>query len=83
MINTHELEMAISESGKKKEYLAKRCGITRQSFTSKINNRSEFTAGQVMILCDELGITKLTDKDRIFFARKVEGIGNSKSEVTA
>lgn len=76
MVNTLLLEQAIAESGKKKEYLANRCNITRQSFTSKVNNRSEFTGKQIMILCKELDIKQLTRKDAIFFAPEVEENGN-------
>lgn len=76
MVNTQLLEQAIAESGKRKSYLADRCGMTRQSLTSKINNRSEFTGSQTMILCKELGITQLTRKDAIFFAPDVAKSGN-------
>lgn len=72
MVNTQLLEKAIADSGKKKTYLAEKCGLSRQSLTSKINNRSEFTGTQTMILCKELGITQLTKKDAIFFASDVE-----------
>lgn len=82
MVNTQLLEKAIADSGKKKEFLAKRCDITRQSLTSKINNRSEFTGGQIMILCKELNITQLTRKDAIFFASNVEENGNAKKGET-
>lgn len=61
--------MAIANSGKKKNFLAKKCGITRQSLTAKINNRSDFTAEQIMVLCNELSITQISRRDRIFFAK--------------
>ena len=72
MVNTQLLEKAIAESGKKKNYLAEKCGMTRQSLTSKINNRSEFNGTQTIILCKELGITQLSKRDAIFFAPEVE-----------
>ena len=72
MINSQYLEDKIKESGKKKEYLARKCGITRQSFTSKCKNDSQFTVDQVAILCRELNIVKLSEKDRIFFASEVK-----------
>ena len=68
MVNTQLLEQVITESGKKKAFLADCCNLTRQSLTSKINNRSEFTGTQIMILCRELGIKQLTKRDAIFFA---------------
>ena len=76
MVNTALLENRITKSGKKKTYLAEKCGITRQSFRSKCSNTSEFTASQVMILCEELEIKSLTERDRIFFAREVANSGN-------
>lgn len=72
MVNTQLLEQAIADSGKKKAYLAKCCSLTRQSLTSKINNRSEFTGKQIMALCKELDINQLERKDEIFFAPEVE-----------
>lgn len=68
MVNTAILEEKIKQSGKKKEYLAQQCGITRQSLTSKIKNDSPFTVDQVASLCRELSITSLSEKDKIFFA---------------
>ena len=68
MINTQYLEEKIKQSGKKKEYLARKCGITRQSLTSKIKNDSQFTVDQVAILCKELNISRASEKESIFFA---------------
>ena len=68
VVNTAILEEKIKQSGKKKEYLAQQCGITRQSLTSKIKNDSPFTVDQVASLCRELSITSLSEKDKIFFA---------------
>lgn len=66
MTNTQYLEEWISESGKKKEYLSDKLGISRQALRMKIINQTDFTAKEIKILCDELGITKLSDKERIF-----------------
>ena len=76
MINTLYLDEKIKESGKKKGYLAERCGLSRQGFLKKCKNESDFTTRQVDILCDELCITKLTEKESIFFAKDVAKIGN-------
>lgn len=72
MVNTELLEKEISASGRKKGYLARKCGISRQSFLQKCRNQSEFTAGQVMTICDELNISQLEKRDEIFFVREVE-----------
>ena len=67
--DTALLNNAIKESGKKIGYLAKACGLSRQGFDNCRNNVAEFKGSHIKILCDELGITKLTDRERIFFAR--------------
>jgi hypothetical protein len=70
MTNTELLEKKIQESGKKKSYLAKRCGLSRAGFRNCMINKSEFKTSQVDILCEELGITSLKEKDLIFFAKR-------------
>ena len=72
MINTQYLEEKIKQSGKKKEYLARKCGITRQSLSSKIRNDSQFTVDQVAVLCKELDITRAAEKESIFFAPRLK-----------
>ena len=72
MTDTQYLERKIAESGKKKTYLAKRLGITYQSLSNKINNRSEFTVRQMCVLSDELGIESLQERDMIFCAVEVK-----------
>lgn len=66
MGNPLYLEEAITASGKKKGYLAKRLGVSRQTFSKRIQDPSAFTNLQTEILCDELNITKLSDKQKIF-----------------
>lgn len=68
MTNTALLEKVINDSGLKREFIAEKCGITRQSLTSKINNRNLFTAKEIGVLCDVLNITDLQRKEEIFFA---------------
>lgn len=67
MTNTELLELKIKESGKKKSYLAQKVGLTRAGFRNCCINKSEFRTGQVQILCEELGITSLKEKQAIFF----------------
>ena len=68
MVDTLLLDEEIKKSGKKKTYLAKRMNISVQGLRLKIKNAYPFNTDEVAILCDELGIRKLTDKERIFFA---------------
>ena len=71
MTNTKLLETWIAKSGKKKAYLATKVGLSRAGFRNCCINRAEFTANQIQILCEELGITKLTDREAVFFAKSV------------
>lgn len=71
MTNTELLEARIAASGKKKGYLAARCGLSRAGFGNCCRNRAEFKASQIEILCQELGITSLADRQAIFFAEAV------------
>lgn len=67
MTDTQYLEKLIVESGKKKSYLAEKIGCSRQYFRMKCNNEAPFTVVEVNILCEELNITKLSEKEKIFF----------------
>lgn len=69
MTNTELLEKKIQESGKKKSYLAKKCELSRAGFRNCMTNKSEFKTSHIDILCIELGITSLREKDSIFFAK--------------
>jgi hypothetical protein len=69
MVDTQYLEKVIKESGKKKTYLAEKCGISVQSLRLRINNAYDFTTTQADVLCRELGITSLTEKEKIFFKK--------------
>lgn len=72
MVDTQHLEWLISESGKSKKHLAKKLGMSVQSFRLKATNVYDFTTTQVDILCTELGIKTLSEKERTFFAKKVD-----------
>ena len=68
MTNTELLERKIAESGKKKGYLAKKCGLSRQGFRNCVNGDAIFNASHIKILCTELNISSLKEKEAIFFA---------------
>ena len=69
MTDTKLLEKKIDESGKKKGYLAEKLGLSRSGFRNCITNKALFNSTQINILCKELGITSLKDKESIFFAK--------------
>ena len=72
MTNTKELNRIIHESGLTKSYLARNLGISLYSFQLKRENKSQFTAEQIKILCELLNIKSLKEKERIFFAANVD-----------
>lgn len=67
MTNTALLEDYIAKSGYKKSYLASKIGITSYALALKINNKSEFKASEIDILCDLLGIDN-EERMAVFFA---------------
>ena len=68
MTNTVLLEQYIEKSGYKKSFIAKALGITAYALALKINNKSEFKANEIDILCKLLNIG-IRDRMRIFFAK--------------
>lgn len=66
MTNTKLLREKIDLSGYKLQFIAKKLGLTYQGFLNKINNRSEFRAGEIQILYDLLGLTE-EERVSIFF----------------
>ena len=71
MTNTELLETKIAQSGKKKKYLAEKLGLSVQGFRNCCMNKAEFKTSHVQILCEELGISSLKERQAIFFANDV------------
>lgn len=69
MVDTQMLEDKIARSGKTKVHLAEALGISVQALRTKIKGKFDFTNTQTDILCAELGITTLTEKEKIFFKK--------------
>lgn len=69
MNNTALLEQKIKESGKKRNFLAERVGLSYAGFRNCVINKAEFKSSQIDILCEELNITSLKEKEAIFFAK--------------
>lgn len=67
MTNTPMLKQKIAESGYRYGYLADQLGISRQSFSMKVNDVRDFKLHEVKTLCKILAITKYSDKETIFF----------------
>jgi hypothetical protein len=69
VVNTEKLNMKIKDSGKTKTHLAKKAGISLTTLRSKINNLYPFNSDEMEVLCSELDIKALTEKESIFFAK--------------
>ena len=67
MTDTEKLRNIIKEKGLKLKYVANYLGLSEYGFALKIGNKKEFKAGEITMLCELLGITKLSDKEAIFF----------------
>ena len=70
MTNTSLLRRKIDESGYKLTYIAKQLGITYPGLLKKINNETEFKAGEIQTLCKLLNLTDDEMKE-IFFVENV------------
>jgi len=68
MTNRKLLEEKIAASGKKKGYLAKKCGLSRQGFSNCVKGDALFNTLHINVLCEELNINNLKEKESIFFA---------------
>ena len=71
MTNTALLEQIIQDKGVKKGKLVKALNTSYSWLKKKINNKQQFTAEEMQILCEVLGIEDLELKERIFFATNV------------
>lgn len=72
MTNTKLLNEKIAESGLKLSFIADQMGISRSALWKKINNKSPFNQYEIEKLCKILKITKLSEKNDIFFAQNVD-----------
>lgn len=72
MTDTVKLEKAIADSGFKKAKIAGELNISYQTLKRKINNEVPFNAGEIALLCNLLRISKLSEKEAIFFAHDVD-----------
>ena len=71
MTNTLKLRALLIENNLTSEDVAKELGISKQSFSMKLNNKREFKSSELNKL---VVLLNLTDKDflPIFFANRVE-----------
>ena len=68
MTNVRLLEERIQKSGLKKVYIAEKIGVTPNTLTALLNNKTEFKVSQIRAICQVLGITDDAEIKAIFFA---------------
>lgn len=72
MTNSELLKLKIKESGLKLGFIVEKLNTSYAWFNKKLENKKDFNAAEIQMLCEILGITDLAEKDRIFFAQNVE-----------
>lgn len=72
MTNTLKLRALLIENNLTNEDMSKKLGISKQSFSMKINNKREFKTSEIYKLVCLLNITNSIDIMNIFFANCVE-----------
>lgn len=69
MTNWELLEQKISESGLRRAFIYEKVGISRSGWNHKKKTKGDFSTVQISALCDVLRITRLSEKEQIFFAK--------------
>lgn len=72
MTNTKLLNEKIIQSGLKKKFIAGKLGLSTYGLQRKVENVTEFKASEIYTLCDVLDIKVAAEKEKIFFANKVD-----------
>lgn len=72
MTNTLKLRALLIENNLTNEDMSKKLGISKQSFSMKINNKREFKTSEIYKLVCLLNLTNSVDIMNIFFANRVE-----------
>lgn len=65
--NTRKLKAKMVENGVTAADLADIIGISRQALSMKLNNKTDFRAREISLICDAL---KIEDVDSYFFCRE-------------
>lgn len=71
MTNTVDLKELIRKKGLKMKYVAEYLGLSAYGFQLKVENKQEFKTSEVSALCELLEINSLTEKEKIFFNKKM------------
>ena len=76
MVDTQYLVDVIKDSGLKRQFIAEKLGCTRQSFSKKLIT-GNFDLKEANVLSEIFGFNA-RERDRIFFAKDVTIISDSK-----
>ncbi len=71
MVNLDLLKTTIGDSGITMVALARKTGIKRPTLINRLDGVGEFSASEIMGMCEALHINK-QERERIFFAKEVE-----------
>ena len=71
MTNTKEFEILLLRKGISKKFIAELLGKSLQTVYNKIHNVVDFTATEIMLICNSLQLSK-DERDLIFFAEDVD-----------
>ncbi len=80
MTDTIRLRELIDSKGLKLKWIAEQMDLTPYGLAKKISNENEFRASEIQKLCDLLGVSDTDEKERLFFAQKVELNSTKKKE---
>ena len=71
MTNARLFEIAMLKRGKSKQDIANLLKCSLQTIYNKLNNKVDFKGSEIIKICEYLKLTN-ADKERIFFAKKVD-----------
>lgn len=66
MVDTNKLKGRMVEMGFTQRTLAHRIGINKNTLNAKLNGKSNFDTGEIILICDALGIQSPEEKCAIF-----------------
>ncbi len=70
MTDSCKLRELIESKGFKMKFVAEYLGLSSYGLSLKINNKQEFKTSEVSALCELLGITRLKEKEALFFRQE-------------
>lgn len=69
MLNKNKLLGAIVSAGMTQNQVASKIGVSKNTFSAKINGKSCFDTAQVEKICEVIGVTDPVEKANIFLSQ--------------